>query len=255
LKFASQRSLRRWNPGFVDQVTSFDRKIRMPRQADPQKKIAALPAARSRFALAGQTNALSFVDPFRNFYLVRFRLVRVAPAERNRPFRSVKRFFECDHDVGFDVASSFGASRPLPETAAKTTLPPSTTKKLFEKITEAGSAEFELDAAVTGSVAAESSARLLRTPSRWRLESTRLIPISTELVVFFPLLRIAQDFVGFIQLLEFFFRGRLVFVDVGMVLARQLAKRLLDIVVTGGLGNAQRLVVISKLNSHWLGET
>ena len=37
-----------------------------------------------------------------------------------------------------------------------------------------------------------------------------------------------------------------------MVFARELAKRLADFVVARGLGNAQRLVIISELDSHWL---
>ena len=52
----------------------------MPREADPQKKIAALSATRSRFPLTGETNALPFMHPFRNFYLISLDLIRVSPA-------------------------------------------------------------------------------------------------------------------------------------------------------------------------------
>jgi hypothetical protein len=164
----------------------------------------------------------------------------------------VECFLERDHDVGFDIAPSLGSSRPLPKTStAKTSRPASAAEKLLEEIAEASSAEFEFHAAaVPGAVATESATRLLRIPSGRRLKSARLIPVRAQLVVFFSLLRIAEDLVGFIQLLELFFRRCLVLIDVGMVFARQLSERLANLIVAGGLRDAERLVIISKLNSH-----
>src|SRR5947207_5532102 len=164
----------------------------------------------------------------------------------------MERFFERDHDVGFDIAAALGSSRPLSKTSsAETSRPASAAKKLLEEIAEAGPAEFEFHAtAVPGAVATESTTRLLRIPSRRWVEPARLIPIRAQLVVFLSFLRIAEDLVGFIELFEFFFRGRLVLVDVRMVFARQLAERLANFIVAGGLRDAERLVIISKLNSH-----
>ena len=152
----------------------------------------------------------------------------------------MERFLERDHDVGFHIAPSLGASRPLSKTAAaKTTAPSAAAKELFEEIAEPGPAELEFHAtAITSGVAAESTARLLPAPSRRRLKPARLVPIRSQLVVFPALLGVAQDLIRFVELLEFFFRDRLVLVDVGMVFARQFAERLFDLVVGRSFGNA-----------------
>src|SRR5438874_2494735 len=102
----------------------------------------------------------------------------------------MERFFERDHDVGFDIAAALGSSRPLSKaSSAKASRPASAAKKLLEKIAEAGPAEFEFHAAaVSSSVAAESATRLLRIPSRRWVEPARLIPIRAQLVVFLSLL-------------------------------------------------------------------
>ena len=46
--------------------------------------------------------------------------------------------------------------------------------------------------------------------------------VETELVVRLPLLRIRQNVVRFLDLLEFFFRGFIAGIQVGVILARQL---------------------------------
>src|SRR3977135_3217509 len=115
----------------------------------------------------------------------------------------MERFLERDHDVGFHIAPSLGASWPLSKTAAaKPTAPSAAAKELFEEIAEPGPAEFEFHPApIARRIAAESPARLLPTPARWRLKPARLVPISAQLVVFLPLLRDANDLVRFVALL------------------------------------------------------
>jgi hypothetical protein len=50
------------------------------------------------------------------------------------------------------------------------------------------------------------AARLLALPLRRRLKTAaRPVPIRAELIVFLPLLRIAQNFVRFVDFLKFFF--------------------------------------------------
>jgi hypothetical protein len=67
------------------------------------------------------------------------------------------------------------------------------------------------------------------------------------LVVGRLLLRVGKHFVGLFGLLEFLFGGlgRITLVAVGVVLHRQLAIRLLDLVVRGVLGHAQHFVKIA----------
>jgi hypothetical protein len=73
-------------------------------------------------------------------------------------------------------------------------------------------------------------------------------PVGAQLVVLLPLLRIAEHLVGLVDFLELRL-GRLVAgVDVGVVLARQLPVRALDLLVGGGLGDPERLVVVLEVH-------
>ena len=235
----------------MNQVIAFNRKIRMARQADAQEKVPAFTAARSRLALASEPDPLSLVHAFRNFDLITFDLVGIPASQRDGPLRSVERFLKRDHDVRFDVISSFGAPRTLPKLAPAKTSLTSPAEKRLEEIAEASPAEFEVDpAAVARGITAKPATRL-RVPSRWRLESARLVPVRSQLVVFLPLLRIAQDLVGFVDLFEFFFRRLLIFRDVRMMLARQLSERLLNLVGARRFRNAERLIIISELDCHF----
>ena len=70
-------------------------------------------------------------------------------------------------------------------------------EKLLEKIAEAGPAEFEFHPTIAGAPALKATARLTtHAPPRGRLKSSRLTPIRAELVVFLPLLRVAQHLVS-----------------------------------------------------------
>src|SRR5712692_6075839 len=203
----------------------------MPSQAHPQKQVATFPAARARFPLAGQPDALTFVNAARDFDLVIFYFVRAGATQRNRSCRSVQRFFERDHDVRFHIAAALRRRLASAESAERRSSP-AAAEKCFEEIAEAGTAEFKLDTAVvTAAPLIRSAAWLLRSPSGRRLESTGLVPIGAELIVFRPLLRIAQDFVGFVDLLELFLGGFFIFCDVGVIFARQLAKGAADLIV------------------------
>src|SRR5438105_7165852 len=104
-------------------------------------------------------------------------------------------------------------------------------KKSFKKIAESGAVEFKLDTAATVAARLIKSTAGLTAPLRRRLESARLVPIGAELIVLLALLRIAQDFVGFIDLLKFFFGRLLVLGDVGMIFARQFPERAFDLVI------------------------
>ena len=130
------------------------------------------------------------------------------------------------------ASTSVPRSAPAP---ARSRLPnacssTSATKERLKKIAEARAAEFELDtAAVRASPTLEAAARLSCTaPSGRGLEASGLIPICAQLIVFPALLRIAQDFVGFVNLFELFLRSHFVLGDIRMVFARELTE--------GGLG-------------------
>src|SRR5262245_51859267 len=73
-------------------------------------------------------------------------------------------------------------------------------------------------------------------------------PIRSELVVFLPLGWIAQDLVGFVDLFELRFRSLVARIHVGMMLARELAERLLDLFVGGGFHHAKRRVIVFEVH-------
>src|SRR6266705_4833629 len=174
----------------------------MFRQAHPQKKVATFSAAGAGFSLAGEADSLTFMNAARNFDLIIFDFIGASAAQRDRACRSVQCFFKRDQNVGFDIGSAFGRCFASAESAESRTTTPAA-EKSFEEIAEPGASEFKLDAAAIAAPLIKSSARLT-TPLRWRLETARLLPIGAELIVFLALLRIAQDFVGFIDLLKFF---------------------------------------------------
>src|SRR5262249_58609767 len=73
-------------------------------------------------------------------------------------------------------------------------------------------------------------------------------PVRAELVVLLPLLRIAEDFVRLVDLLELRLGGLVPWVHVRMMLARQLPERLLDFLVGGGLRHAEGGVVVFEVH-------
>jgi hypothetical protein len=107
-------------------------------------------------------------------------------------------------------------------------------------------------AAATAEDVAEDVAKGLREAAE-ALGATRAAahvgvdPGVAVLVIGRALLRVAQHLVGFLDLLELFFGGLggITLVAVRVVLHRQLAIRLLDFVVAGGLGHAQDFVKVS----------
>jgi hypothetical protein len=144
----------------------------------------------------------------------------------------VERFFKRDHDVSFHVTAPFRFGSPSPKTAPANTAPtPSATKKCLEEIAESSATEFEFNPSIPRPIAIESSTWLLSVPPRWGLKSARLVPIRAKLIVLFALLRIPEDFVGLVDLFEFFLGRRFVFVDIWMVFARKFPKSFADLVV------------------------
>src|SRR5207302_633941 len=160
----------------------------------------------------------------------------------------MQRFFECDHNVRFDIASAF-CCRLTPTESAKSGPAASATEKCLEEIAEPGPAKLELNPAVVAG-AIESSSRLLRSPSGRRLKSPGLVPIRAELIVLLTLVRIAQHLVRFVDLLKLFLGGLFILRHIGMIFSRQFAKGGSNFILARRLRNAQGLIVISKLHRH-----
>src|SRR5262249_41164235 len=102
--------------------------------------------------------------------------------------------------------------------------------------------------------AARSAAAVVDIPAALRAAAGRgaclLVhpPVRPELVVLLALRRIAQDLVRFVDFLELRLGGLVAWIDVGMVLARQLAERLLDFLLRRRLRDAERRVVVLEVH-------
>src|SRR5208283_3894293 len=111
-------------------------------------------------------------------------------------------------------------------------------EELLEEVAETRSAEVEL-------LAAGSRARPPPGPSpaRGRMEGALVLPVGAQFIVLLPLHRVAQHLVGLVDRLEFLLPAPLVLGHVGMVLARELAEGLLDLLLAGAARNAEGGVV------------
>ena len=93
-----------------------------------------------------------------------------------------------------------------------------------------------------------------RLPSAPRIRFGRgrinIVGVKAYLVVDLALLRIAQYVVRLRKRLELLFRRLVARIYIRMVFARQLAKRLADLVRRGEILNAQRRVIIFGLGGH-----
>src|SRR2546428_9065396 len=91
------------------------------------------------------------------------------------------------------------------------------------------------------------------TAARRRREIHAVFPARTELIILLAFFRIAEDLVGLVDLLEFFL-GHLLLrrrvLQIRMVLARELAIGVPDLLRGCIARNAQDLVVISIFDAH-----
>ena len=77
-----------------------------------------------------------------------------------------------------------------------------------------------------------------------RTARRNVVGIETVLIVNLALLGIAQDVVGFLDLLEALLGGFIAGIQIRMILARQLAVSLADLVFLGGARHTERFVII-----------
>ena len=89
-------------------------------------------------------------------------------------------------------------------------------------------------------------------PPSWRRFKARrtLLPVCTESVVFLAFLRIAENFIRFVDFLEFFLRHLFVLGNVRMVLAGEFAKGFFYFLIAGSAADAECGVIIFEFNRH-----
>ena len=119
---------------------------------------------------------------------------------------------------------------------------------MFEKIAETGAAKVKLE--IGDRFAGTTRPPRAPFPARRRTKTRALLPVGAEFVVSFALLGVAQDFVRLVDFLELFLRGLFVFGDVRVILPREFAEGLANLLVARAAPDAQCLVVILKLDRH-----
>ncbi len=136
-----------------------------------------------------------------------------------------------DFDLIFEVAAGlmlrfFGSAAAARE-------------KLAEEIAETRGAALRARAAAeikAAKIKIDAFAVLLRSASR--PAGRNVVAVKAVLVVHLTLLRIGEDVVGFLQLLEFFFGGFVAGIQVGMVFAREFAESSANVFRAGFLRDA-----------------
>ena len=95
--------------------------------------------------------------------------------------------------------------------------------------------------------------RLPRTPpARRRALRPALLPVRAQLIVAFPLFRIAQHLIGLIDLLKLRLRRLFILRHVRVMLPRKLPESLPHLILRGCLCNSKCGVIILVLNGHKL---
>src|SRR5215510_1202962 len=83
-----------------------------------------------------------------------------------------------------------------------------------------------------------------------RLPGLVLLPVRPQLVILLALLRVAENLVRLVDLLELLSCARIVWIHVRVVLAGQLPEGGLDLLLAGRAGHAQHLVVVTDPAGH-----
>src|SRR5208283_1507778 len=228
-----------------------DGEVRVAGEAHPQEQVARRSAGDPRPALAGQADALALAHPGGYAHLVRVGPVAVAVAarapKRDLAKRPAQGLLEGDHDVGLDIAPRRGEVGLGPALLAERPgIAAAGAEERLEEVAEAGAAEFERGPSLGPPWAAAGEA------PRPALLGARVLPVRAQLVVAPALLRVPEDLVGLVDLLELRLAGGLVLGHVRVVDAGELPERHLYLLGGRGPLDSQGLVVILELDGHGL---
>ena len=194
-------------------------------------------------ALAGQADHLAFAhslgDAYIEIVLGQYHTAAVVLARRtqgNGPGVAAVGGLQVEQDLGMMIVA------PGPESAARA-------EAAAPRAAHAAKEFGKEIAEVRGLGGGKSTAAELEpgVPVRWRPEFLSLPVVAAQLVVGGALLGIGEHRIGLVDLPHSLLGIRLLG-DVRMVLARQLAKRLLDLVGAGIPGDAQNLIVVLEFH-------
>ena len=165
------------------------------------------------------------------------RLARVQPRDLQLLHRTAHRIAKIDFDLVFEVAAAFPLWLHRPAAVA--------TEKLTEEIAEVPAARASLRSASTKIESPEIKIHSgIATRVRGPCSRLEIVAVKAVLVVHLPLLGIGQNVVGFLQLLELFFRGLIPRIQVRVIFARELAECRANLLRIGLSRNSQQLVIV-----------
>ncbi len=118
---------------------------------------------------------------------------------------------------------------------------PATAEELLEEIAEARAVEMEFRTVFR--TCGVSALRLCRL-------AFRMIPVCAQLIILSAFFRVAENFVGLVDFLEFLLGSGFVLGDIGVILTGECAERLLDFRVARVSGHAEDVVVVFEFNGH-----
>ncbi len=226
-----------------------------------QIQVSGTATARARLALSREAYWLALGDAGRDgdpysmgLHLQRTVRLYLWSLELERPRRPSKRLLQIDINSGVMIA-------PGATTGAGLLCKGTTSTAAEQRREEVAIALFIEDAfgAISGALrtatASPSGAPTRATPEfetigpiRWRPELLARLPVAAQFIVGGAFLRVLEDLVGLLDLLEMGF-GVLLLAHVRMELARQAPIRLLDLIRGGRARHAQNLVVIPVFHS------
>src|SRR2546428_6826237 len=220
--------------------------------ADAQVEIARRAAARTGKAWPGEPDALPVADAPGDLAARPSRAAAVLARDLDGALGPLVRLGERDLDLGLHVlARSRARSRARPRPAEQIvgvgeSAVADVAEQCPEEVREPGRVGAE------GIRAGRPVVHAMEPPPATRLTAHArgvALPVRTHGVVALALGGIAEDLVGLVDLLEPALRLRLL-VDVRVVLARELAVRLLDVLGGGVLSHPEDLVVVLVLDRH-----
>ena len=237
---------------------------RVRSEVHAQVEVAGCCAALAVFAFTRDADARPVADARGDAHVNRARVAVVI--QREAPRRDMEGVLEGELDLVLDVATLAGSRAPAigaRPARAGAGLALSETAAAEERREEVGErmliSEHLLHflrrhrpeaaaalAATTAVVDVPLSGEWIRPARAFRLFVCA--PVGAKLVVFPAFLRIAEDFVRLVDLLELRFSSLVVRIDVGVMLPRQLPEGLLDLLLRGALIYAERCVVILEFH-------
>src|SRR5581483_10706507 len=269
----SQHRLPRHNLHLRLEMVVAEGELRMRKELHPDEEVSRRSAPLSRLPLTGEPDPIAVADAGRDrhgeiFFLGHLSGAAAAAADlaavdspavadgaerldlqADAAFSPMRRLFQRQLHLRFDVTPAEGALGRRPSESSPLGAAPSpgrpAAEERLEKVGESPHPLeiFEMKLFRRGAPPCSGGRGLVLHP---------LSPLRPQLVVFGPLLRVSENLVRLVDLLEFFL-GLLLdlsHMEVGMVLPGQLAVGVFNLFFGRRAGHAEHLVIVSEFHRH-----